>query len=122
MGTGDSEEPNRMLKQRIGDLEDIIRYLERQLALYESESTAAPLTSRRPSPEGTRLVVTVCRNNEPFGEVVIANGGWSASPGVPDLLQSEIVLAYCLDNITCGDAKIGGDTYAWGEKPSLPPS
>jgi hypothetical protein len=73
------------------------------------------------SPEGPGLVVTVCRNNEPCGEVVIAHGDWSASPGLPGLLRSEIVLAYCRDNVLFGTATIGGDTYAWGEKPSLPP-
>jgi hypothetical protein len=117
----DAEERNRVLEQRIADLEALVRYLGRQLARFGPASGNALSACRILSPEGPRLVVAVRRNNEPCGEVVLAHGDWSASPGLPGLLRSEIALAYCRDNVLFGTATLGGDTYAWGEKPSLPP-
>jgi hypothetical protein len=108
-------------EQRIGDLEDRIRDLEGRLARYETVSVSAPPARQVPPPEGASLAVIVCRNHEPFGEVVIANGDWSASPGVPGPVQSEIVLAYCRNTALVGTATIGGDVYAWKVKCNLPP-
>lgn len=103
MDTDVSKKTNWNAEERTLALEERVRHLERRLARYEPESIAG------------NSVVSVYRNGEPFGQVVLAEGGWIATPGVPDMIQSDIILAYYRDNILFGSASIDGDNFSWRE-------
>ncbi len=110
--------------ERLASLEERVRYLEGRLARQEPSAvppldgtpgglpTQAEVACHRLR-NGKAVVVPVNRNGQPCGEIVIGDGDWSASGGVPGSVQSEIVLAYCRDNPLCGTATVNGDTYSW---------
>src|SRR5262245_45879620 len=73
--SGGSQLVNATLEQRVSWLKEWLRELEALLTRYEP--VAVPTASRppgQPPPPGRTETVSVYRNGEPAGEVVIAGG------------------------------------------------
>ena len=113
---------NGLLEQRVSWLKEWLRELEALLARYEPVAVHAPGHPPGHPPPGMAETVSVFRNGVFAGEVVIAGGRWTDTAGVPDLVQSDIVLAIWRDIILFGSLTLDGEAFSWRENDHSCPS